>query len=71
MLAILAYLGRARKFQTQGLSRAFRDHITFKSMISARFIGYAVVTESSLLTSIVNKTRKLQKLELQEVIVDL
>jgi len=36
-----------------------------------RFIGHDIITESTLLNSIVQKSRKLQKLELQEVIVDL
>ena len=54
-----------------GLSRAFREHIAFKSFVSARFIGHAVITQSTLLETIVNKSRKLTKFELEEVIVDL
>lgn len=59
MLNILAYLSRPKKFQMQGLSRAFCDHIAFKSLISARFIGHDIITNSTLLNSIVQKTRKL------------
>lgn len=64
MLAILAFLSRPKKFQLQGLNKAFCDHVVFKSLISARFIGHDVVTNSSLLNSVVQKTRKLLKLEL-------
>lgn len=71
MLTILAYLPRSQKFQLQQVGRAFRDHITFKSLVSARFIGHDIVTESTLLESIVLRSRKLTKLELSEVIVDL
>ena len=71
MLGIVAYLTRAKKFQLQQASRAFRDHITFKSLVSARFIGHDIVTKSTLLESIVLRSRKLAKLELNEVVVDL
>ena len=71
MLAILGYLPRAQKFQLQQASRAFREHITYKSLVTARFIGHDIVTKSTLLESIVLKSRKLTKLELNEVIVDL
>ena len=62
MLTILAFLSRSKKFLAQGVSRAFRDHIAFKSLISVRFIGHAVITNSTLLTSVIQKTRKVQKL---------
>ena len=55
----------------QGVSKAFRDHIVYKSLVSARFIGHDVVTKSTLLNSIVLRSRKLTKLEFNEVIVDL
>ena len=71
VLAVLAYLPRAKKFSLQVLSRAFREHITFKSLVSARFIGHDVITHSTLLDSIVSRSRKLTKLEINEVIVDM
>ena len=71
VLAILAYLPRAKKFALQALNRAFREHITFKSLVSARFIGHDVITQSTLLESIVSRSRKLTKLEINEVIVDM
>ena len=39
--------------------------------MSARFIGHDIVTKSTLLESIVLRSRKLAKLELNEVVVDL
>ena len=40
-------------------------------MVSARFIGYDIIVRGSLLESIVFRSRKLAKLEIQEVIIDL
>lgn len=71
MLTILQYLGRSKKLQLQGVSKAFREHIVYKSLVSARFVGHDVVTQSTLLQSLVLRSRKLAKLELNEVIVDL
>ena len=71
MIQILAYLSRTKKFCLQQVSKAFRDHITFKSLVSARFIGRDILCNSTLLSSIVLRSRKLTKVRLEEVIVDL
>ena len=71
VLAVMAYLSRPKKFALQGLNRAFREHIAFKSLVSARFIGHDIITQSTLLDSIVSRSRKLTKLEINEVIVDM
>ena len=71
MLQILAFLSRTKKYILQGVSKAFRDHITFKSLVSVRFVGHDVVTNSTLLSSIVLRSRKLTKMRIEEVIIDL
>ena len=46
------------------------DH-TFKSLVSVRFIHADVITKSTLLQSCVEKARKVTKLTLEEVVVDM
>ena len=71
VLTVIQYLSRKQKYALTGLCRAFREHIVFKSFVSAKFVGHDVITKSTLLTSIVNKSRKLTKFEIEEVIIDL
>ena len=69
--SILGFLNRKKKMQTQQLNRSFRDHISFKSLVSVRFIHADVITKSTLLQSCVEKARKVTKLTLEEVVVDM
>ena len=50
---------------------AFHEHIICKSLVSARFIGHDVITNSSLLQSVVLRSRKVTKLEIKETEIDL
>ena len=68
---IIAFLSRKQKTQTQQLNRLFRDHITFKSLVSLKFMHNDVITKGTLLQTCVERTRKVTKLTLEEVMVDM
>ena len=68
---ILGYLNRKQKLQTQQLNRSFRDHIAFKSLVSLRFMHSDIITKGTLLTSCIQRSRKVTKLTLEEVQVDM
>ena len=48
---ILGYLTRKQKVQTQQINRSFRDHISFKSLVSLRFMHGDIITKGTLLSS--------------------
>ena len=55
----------------QAVCRLFRNHLAFKSLVSVKFIGNAVISQGTLLQSCVQLSRKITKMTIEEVIIDM
>ena len=70
MQLVLSYLPRKMKFTLQLVSRSFGPQVAFKSLVSIRLLGSNVVTESNLFRKCIEKSRKVEKLHIEEAIID-
>jgi len=71
MAIVTSYLNRKDKFKLTKLCRDFKYHIVPRTMVSLAFKGNQCVTESSLFEFCVSHCRKIEKLEIKEVEIDL
>ena len=71
MAMITAFLNRKVKFKLQGLSKDFRNYVVPRTMVSLAFKGHDCMTHSSLFQHCVNSFRKVERLMIDSVDVDL
>lgn len=71
MQNIVSFLNRKKKMNIRQVSKNFGPFISYKSMVSLRFLGADVIKKSRLLASCVFHSRKVTKIIIEEVIVDL
>lgn len=71
MAIVTSYLNRKDKFKLTRLCRDFKYHVVPRTMVSLAFKGIQCVTESSLFEFCVNHCRKIERLEIKEVEIDL
>ena len=71
MAMVVAYLNRKVKFKMQALSKDFRSHVVPRTMVSLAFKGHDCLTESTLFQHCVTSCKKVERLLIDSVDVDL
>ena len=71
MAMVVAYLNRKVKFKLQALSKDFRSHVVPRTMVSLAFKGHDCLTESTLFQHCVASCKKVERLLIDSVDVDL
>ena len=71
MAMVVAYLNRKVKFKMQALSRDFRSHVVPRTMVSLAFKGHDCLTESTLFQHCITSCKKVERLLIDSVDVDL
>ena len=71
MQTIVAYLGRKTKFKLSTINKDFRDLIVPRTLITIGFNGKESIMSSTLFQSCVFKCKKVEKLYIEEITLDL
>jgi hypothetical protein len=71
MAMVVAYLNRKVKFKLQGLSKDFRSHVVPRTMVSLAFKGHDCLTESTLFQHCITSCKKVERLLIDSVDIDL
>jgi len=71
MQYIVSFLSRKKKGNLRQVSKNFGPFVSYKSMVSLRFLGADVIRKSNLLASYVFHSRKVRTIIIEEVVVDL